>query len=339
MRSSITCIASSTQDLGSITSRARKAATRTQERTNALHQANLEAETEAKLTAIARAFPLVAEALHKLSQTPEMKSSQGQVIYNTVVLFQKLLEQIHFASANQVQQRCTVAPNMKRPRGRLEKQIADHLSTPLPIAPSETPETGKMAKLLRQTAIAMMSALDPSHALDNEILEGILFFLLTRAGNLLSDFVFEPEKENRKSLGKKPTKSENINIRETEAPHIIHLIRHAIGLAAPRPQSTTPVHCLGQNPAALLLHRFDGGSHHSIAVDARLKLQNTMLKGVFGDDSKGIGAGLQRPLGQEMELCRRDGDKGEIKDVRYWFTSQLWQLVGWDVLREAVAWK
>ncbi|KAL8829397.1 MAG: hypothetical protein Q9191_002039 [Dirinaria sp. TL-2023a] len=336
MRSVVTGVQTDPISSASVQLNARSTATRTQERNAAHQQAKVEVQIEDKLTAIARFFPVVMQVLQKLGQTSEGTKLQGQPIYHTVLLFQRLLEQISTISKISITQRRLrrgATPKSKTSQGRIERQIADYLLSPKATRTMDVAENGKTIKLLKQLAMSMITALGPLKTTENEILDGILFFLLNQTGNLLREFVFEDDKENTKPH-MEPINTEDVGSREAQAPHLIHLLRHAMRITPKEPGCAIVTR---QNYNMTSPRLQSPKSHHNdFATEARIKLQNTMLRGFFGADAKGLGEGLPMPVGEDSECSGTDNEREINETVKGWYISEVWKLVGWDILRESV---
>lgn len=314
----------------------RKSITRTQERDFLHGQAIADDQNERNVTTMARIFPFLMDTLHKLTHKPEGTKFSGQLIYHVVALLRDLLNRLCLLCATEGREKHGTVLRTESTKGRAVKQIATYLAAP--NASSEAERGNKMIKLLYQLSIVMMDALDQSRVADCDILEGFMFFLLTRVGTLLQDFVFrEDEKENQKPI-QGFAKSEAAAIREIQAPFVLGLLKHAVMLTAERPMPEIFVHRRsGRTPPVHLqgFHR----SHNSISAKTRTRLQNTLLRGVFGEDAASIGESLRRPLDLNINLPHEADMNGRLDDVDSWFKKEVWELVGWDVLREAIAWK
>ncbi len=75
-----------------------------------------------------------------------------------------------------------------------------------------------------------------------------------------------------------------------------------------------------------------------MTTKARIKLQNTLLRAVFGDNVTEIGESLQKPLDVSLEFYNMKQVKEGLR-VGEWFKDEVWKTIGWDVLREVIAWK
>ena len=314
----------------------RKRTTRTQERITAYEQARIDGEAETKLTVMARVFPVLLNSLDRLHRMPEGRGFLGQLVHHVISVLRDTLDRLCLLCATEGEEEHAATLGKKKPQGRAGKQIADFLAAP--SASPSTNEGSKPTTMLCQLALVTMAALDMNRAVDNDILEGFLFFLLTRVGNLLGGFVFgDDAKENTRALSSSG-KSEATVIREAQAPYLLRLLKYAVVLTAKRPTSPTPFHRTSSHKRPLHVRSSHSG-HNSISARARLRMQNTLLRGVFGDDATGLGESLQKPFALDIEPLSQKKGKEDPGDVESWFKDEVWKAVGWEVLREAIAWK
>lgn len=313
----------------------RKGTTRTQEQAIADDQAAVHIQTEKNLTAIARAFPILLSTFNKVSYMSEGSQVAGQMIHHLISILRDLLDRLCLLCTTVGREKHAAALRTKEPQARAAEQIADYLA-----APSAGPgaEEGRQStKLLCQLGIAIMNALDPFRAADNDVLEGFLFFLLHRAGQLLRDFVFCDEEEQDMDLLQTSGDSEAAAIRAAQATYLLPLLKHAIILTAKRRVPATPTHARSGRIPSL---RIQGShsSHNSITTRARIKLQNTLLRAVLGDNITGLGESLHEPLDVSLDTYNLKQVQEGLR-VGEWFKDEVWKTVGWDVMREVIAWK
>ena len=144
---------------------------------------SVDEELDTKLTSIARIFPYLLNSLDKANQTAEDRSLQGQVVYSYIEILRDLLTQICMLSASQEQ-------NNNRGPCRSAKGHFTRTARRNPVSPIPPSSPDKTVLKLSNLLLALTSALDNANAADNAILEGFLFFLLTRVGTALKVFVF-----------------------------------------------------------------------------------------------------------------------------------------------------
>ena len=313
--------------------------TRIRERQAAHTQAEILTDANTKCKVVVQLFPFLLRALDTLDERSETSDLRDQVIHCIIYLFQSLLEHICILSACESPQKLATAASGKKTskaNGRLIAETTDFLSTPSAASKPATEKVeDKVVKTLCQLAVTMMKDLDISTLARQEVFDGCLFFLLLRVGDLLKAFVFGGESQN----SAKDVQSENIHaLHEAQAPYLIFLLRHACSLASQRskfhinPQKSSNVEsCSGEGT-----RNFEGISHI-----ANKRLQNTLLKGVFGEQADEFVESLRRPSYSRTE-CERDfeeqGKRQKDCDMSKWFQNEVWETVGWDVLEGIVAW-
>lgn len=306
--------------------------TRTQALPSTHVRADKSDQAESQLNAIARIFPLLLNTVDQLGQSVEGTEYSNLAVYHILTMLQDILDRLCLLCATEGREKHAASLRTTKPRGRLGKEIANFLK-----APQEGHHSGsdvQTTTLLTQLGIAILDALNLFRDVDKDILDGFLFFLLTRAGNLLGDFAFlDRDKENLNPASAVPN-TEAVAIRHAQAPHILRLVKHALVLAANIPAPPVPGPRLKIRVPSLQVQGLQS-SHNGISRQARLRLQNTLLRGVFGEDVTGLGEGLRKPEG----IYGADARRKEGGDVGFWFVNEVWKTVGWDVLKEVVAWK
>ena len=313
----------------------RHSATRVQERTIAHEQTTAEEELETNITIVARIFPILLDAVDKLNRTAEGRKLSGQLVYHIVSVLRDILDRSCLLCGTEGREKHAVAQRTKKPPCRAEKEIADYLA-----APNKYPKAGKgrgSAKTLYQLIIVMTTALDLSREADRAILDGFQFFILTRVGNLLRDFVFcDKEKENT-DPHPRPNYKQAAAIREAQAPYLLRLLKHTTVLNSKMQISSTPTR-RSSNRITSLRKKSSQSGEKSFSSKARTKLQNTLLRGVFGDDVTGLGESLAKPFDFAVGPLSLAERKDEPDDVGDWFKDEVWKTVGWDVLKDVIAW-
>ncbi len=80
-------------------------------------------------------------------------------------------------------------------------------------------------------------------------------------------------------------------------------------------------------------------SPNDLYEDARIRLQHTLVRAVFGEQAAAsFEPALEPPHDPSEDELVTDFDKeNETADVSDWFKNEVWRLVGWDVLRGNIA--
>ncbi|MCJ1427331.1 hypothetical protein MMC29_005234 [Sticta canariensis] len=304
---------------------------------------SVDEELDTKLMSIARIFPYLLNSLDKTNQTAEDRGLQGQVVYSYIEILRDLLTQICTLSASQEQE------NNRGPcrsaEGHFTRTARRNPASPIP--PSSPDKTAlKLSNLL----LALTSALDNANAADNAILEGFLFFLLTRVGTALKVFVFGSDCED--SLGPNPqieANADNFELDEkkieAQAPYLVYLLDRLVRLAAPGSHQCSRVSSISLTPPlppqiAAPSARF---ARPSLTRLPTTVLQSTLLNAVFGSNARAVefSEALTPPLPTEEQLCTdytenilgKDKAEGVVGD---WFKMEVWRIIGWNVLSERI---
>ena len=170
---------------------------------------------------------------------------------------------------------------------------------------------------LFQLLALMGKLLDRSKPAHRELLEGYAFLLLSHAGKVLGLATFK--EDVTRPLGSmdgrtNETKALDVSAALQQAPYIIWALKQMM------PQIRMNEQLLADVDDQTSLSRF-----------ARARLQNTLLRAVFGEKHREFAQGLRLP--QTLDLQKEQSPSHSASDdVASWFTSEVWRLVGWDAL-------
>ena len=194
--------------------------------------------------------------------------------------------------------------------------LYESILTGLSLICRTAPKENEVSKKLSDLLCKMASSLDMARAEDQEIFEGFLFITLERLGKMLALFTFKnhqlppsaglvpPEglKEVKKELSPKTA--------QPEAKCLILVLRKVLG-----------THPLDSN-----------NKEKNIIHGMKERLQKTLVQAVFGSDDPLLQGGLARPSTPPSVNCNTKSVPRS--DFSEWFTGELWELVGWDVLSQ-----
>ena len=310
--------------------KARTTTTRKQQQQTAHTQVEAVNDAETKCKVLVQLFPFLLRALDTLHEPSEARNFRDQVIHCIIYLFQSLLEHICNLAACEGLQKPTTAVSGEetgKANKRLLAETADFLSTPLAASESATEKAeDKVIKMLCQLAVVMMNDLDSSTLARQEVFDGFLFFLLLRVGRLLRVFIFGVESQT----SAKDIRPEDMPaFHKAEAPYLIFLLKHARSLKSQKTGS------------AAFYSQEDAGEFESMSHVANIRLQHTLLKGVFGEQGDAFIESLRRPTytSTECEMAfEEQGKRQKDRNMSEWFQNEVWETVGWDVLHRTVAW-
>lgn len=324
----------STKNLG------RNRTTRNQQHNTTQAQLSVDQELDTKLASIARVFPYLLKALDRANQTAQDRGLQGHVIYSYIKILRDLLAQVCVLAVSQER---TKNPGPQRSAdGRFVPNASRNPASPFP--PSPPHKTGlKLSNLL----LALTSALDTAIAADNAILEGFLFYLLTRVGAALKVFVFGSDCDDFRSPNP-ATEANAANFEldekeaEAQAPYLVYLLDRLVPLAplgSHPPSRVSSISLTPPPPPPTTTPAPRVAPQHSLTKLPSTALQSTLLHAVFCSRAEAVEFAEALPpplptdelLGVEysQHMLGQEKAGGAVAD---WFKMEVWRIVGWNVL-------
>ncbi|KAL4891184.1 hypothetical protein BDV59DRAFT_203638 [Aspergillus ambiguus] len=242
---------------------------------------------------------LLLQATKKVSTT-EATQDVGALTYHLVSLYEYTLA----ALGQYCKTHCTAGTKAK-PKQRSKKAQLD--------------EMDKTLSLISQMLNTMAISLDFSCPAHYSILEGFLFILVSRVGNVLSLFTFQdlkvrPDLDSKK-LPLPHGLEEPLPAAQREAKQLVWLLERLLAV----------LDSSKDKGASTLAHDADA----SLLSTSRQKIQGTLLKAVFGDDKTWENI-LRRPP-HPIDHNKRYA-KITDQSVPDWFTQEMWRLLGWEML-------
>ncbi|PGH04599.1 hypothetical protein GX51_03432 [Blastomyces parvus] len=296
------------------------------------------------LKGICPSYPFLLQTLNKLSDNDDASSGIGVVTYHIIQLFQRTLGHMHqyiISKGKESRAQGTLA-------GKKGKQRSKTKMTKTPAGPLITSDEELTLRLFSHFLASMILSLNPVKPQENSLLEGFLFSLLEHVGRTLCLFVFK-ELHSNSDLRLNPAKLPmpgNFDkeypgkgemaiaqrAAECEARHLIWILERAIAFTD---QFERPNDAMNGDLVLTEIGLPKGPPSQGLLQRARTKLQNTLLKGIFGENEPEFRDSLKMPEKPSYSLPEvsfgRSFDSAEI-DPAGWFTQEVWQLVGWDVL-------
>lgn len=308
-------------------------------------QAELGNNIEQRLTSIGRTFPHFLAHLHTLSQFSGSGNLCGQVVHRFIDIFRVLFQRIcDLAVAHAKSDQDRPKATKKQDNG----QKKPHGTSSSDERPATSPIIMKLCKLV----ISMLFHLDPIKSTNKAILEGYFYLLVTRVGEVLKDFTVggrpfgiqehditsrhDPHPREGRQL-KTSSAASDAEASEVQAPYLIWMLNRTQRFSSsmsPAINATTTSHDDHRQPEVIQ----SDGSRNAIHDDARIRLQHTLVRAIFGGQ---VAASFEPTL--EPSHILPDDDimtnfETETADVRDWFKNEVWRLVGWEVLRGKIAW-
>ncbi|KAI1958390.1 hypothetical protein LOZ58_005122 [Ophidiomyces ophidiicola] len=278
-------------------------------------------------------YPIIFRALQRLAGREDGACAYGIIVYRLVHLFQSILLRLHRYTLL----RARMLISRAKPVSKTARQTvkAKRENTIESLSPQLSREDGRLLDTVSQLLVKMILQIASGKNDHSDLLEGFLFVLLEHVGKVLGSLVFKGLKSDT-SLAVCPTRlpipcpafqdtenGANVSILECAAMlqsrHLICILEHALS-----------IQCQGDSASGFV------GAHSSLLVRGRKrKLQNTLLKGVFGHDDPTLQESLKSiceinpslPTGRlDNDLDSPGCDKGD------WFVQEVWRLLGWDSL-------
>ncbi|KKZ63638.1 hypothetical protein EMCG_02079 [[Emmonsia] crescens] len=298
------------------------------------------------LKGIRPSYPVLRQVLNKLSDNDHTSSGVGVITYHLTQLFQRTLGHLHQYIMSKTKEKIALEKSVGRKvKQRPKTRITKTSTTPSSQPPSDEEVT---LNLFTNFLASMILSLNPIRPQENGLLEGFLFVILEHVGKTLCLFVFK-ELHSNPNLRLSPTKlpmpgnfdkeyharGEMVVARraaECEAKHLIWILERAIAFTDQFERPSDEMNNTSVSTETILSR----DPPHGILQRARDKLQNTLLKGVFGETEKEFRDSLKMPEKPPYSL-----PEGQISgrfraavdiDPAEWFTQEVWRLVGWDVL-------
>ena len=272
-------------------------------------RSNDQSKTEAASTIqkVSKLLPVLLQALDHLGEINQDKSLEASVIYKFVKMFENALRLVCELSAYGGQVRVTSDPCVpSRVNGRQVEEAESRDSTKVSFRQSRT------ILDLCELNIAMTTALKPTKPMQARMLEGCLSILLTRVGRGLKSCLFgvtDHDTIDDQTRDPERDQEEADHALEAQGPYLIFILERV-----PKPMDSGSL-----QPSGSALLR-----------SAKKKLQNSLLNSVFGETALGlIKPSLELPK-PPTNLHHFAGV--EAVEVRNWYKSEAWKLVGWEVL-------
>lgn len=277
------------------------------------------------------AYRLLCQTLQKL---PESMSETGMVVYHIVVLYESILNALQEeckATTEQTPSGTTGRAKKPKPAQSAESKKPAPIRLPMIMSTPDSDLAAQFASLLNHMAIA----LDIACARHQALLEGFLFVLLSRVGELLSNFVFQ-DIQARPDLFANPAKlpvpagllgigvnDHSQRAARLEAKHVISTL-----------ERTVAVMNTSRSPSSARILQSDGDSK-ILTRGLRKQLQNTLLQAVFGESPKWKNTlqAVSQPDQEGLEKLLNHSPTSE-QATPDWFIQEVWRIIGWELLEK-----
>jgi hypothetical protein len=254
---------------------------------------------------MSKAFSCFTHGLHAISDVSTLSDSRGAVIYAFVHQFEKLLDHL------------TVKSSANANESAVQRSSSQMINT--------------VSQLLN----AMLLQLEPEDTAQKELFEGFMNALIERAGSLLHLYTFgfpagATIEANIELHEQVDPSSPSYKFEMEELRNFIAILERAVSLAP---------HFLEAHPGRKSKPKASskaGPNRSSLLPDSRERVQQTLIRAIFGEDQSEAFECLKAPvptmLKQPALTMIEDGNK------KQWFTKQIWRLLGWEILADSTAW-
>ncbi|MCJ1343532.1 hypothetical protein MMC31_001727, partial [Peltigera leucophlebia] len=321
----------------------RNGKTRNQQRDTKEIKLKMEVELNAKLKITVFTFPRLLESLRKIENSAEGPLFHGQVIHGCVEIFRDLLQHICTLSVVQADHKLALSltHNSRNSLTRIGAR-----PEPLSQQTSNSPEKSGSIWRLCNLLLNLASDLDTNRSSDNDIMEGLLYFLFSRVGAVLKIFVFEndypedflgvPSSSSQLTAIYPDYEQDQMNAK-AQAAYLIHLLDRLMPFAREGSRNASQLSSLtlARSPLGIVQQK--------LAKIPSSVLQDTLLHVIFGVSAEpaDFSDALTPPTPPE-EILRHDiadtlSGEGEEGGVEDWFKREVWRIVGWDVLGGYIA--
>ena len=258
---------------------------------------------------------------------------KGQIKHSLVDVFREIIDLINHASWTAI----TEIPSLSHKKKPTSLPLKDVVVSAESIL--RNPERMILCRLF----VTLFASLDTLKQSRNDLKEGAMYILLTRAGSILGTFVFgDDQSGNRQTILNRSTQIEDNNgptglliTMQTEARHIIWILErvmHLHGLPTARRLPNRTINAKTNKPPS---KNSVPTAMEPLAYQAQIKLQNTLLKAIFGNDNTTFEERFRAPddpgfdPGSDIAVV----EEGNVKN---WYKQEIWRLIGWDILQKSI---
>ncbi|KIW86026.1 hypothetical protein Z517_01420 [Fonsecaea pedrosoi CBS 271.37] len=309
-----------------------------QPRATRKNNAKLEDPSMQDLSAVFRnVYPSILEGLRCIQQQMGEEGEENYpALSHLTKVFHAFLGRLHELALNEyARQKQHVKSKRRKPAPMHETSSRGYL----PMSEQTVAETKEMVRTLAY----MITALDVSSDVHCELLEGYMCTILDHVGSILSLLVFADSTGTRnKQTGLLAPRglmdaahldtASATGAATIEGPYLIWILRKGMEFLLANTKN--------MSEKSQLIFALQGSDSKDVAHGKGLRrrieetLQNTLLRGVFGDDDDTFYNSLRRDEegegeGEWTQVMEAIGEKERSPE---WFIGEVWEHLGWDIL-------
>ncbi|KAH0844439.1 hypothetical protein AYO21_00909 [Fonsecaea monophora] len=302
------------------------------------NNAKLEDPSMQDLSAVFRnVYPSILEGLESIQlQMGEEGEENYPALSHLTKVFQAFFGRLHELALNEyARQKQRVKSKRRKPAPTHETSSRGYLSM--------SEQTVAETKEIVRTLAYMITALDVSSDFHCELLEGYMCTILDHVGSILSLLVFADSTRTRnKQTGLLAPRglmdaahldtASATGAATIEGPYLIWILRKGMEFLLANTKN--------MSEKSQLIFALQGSDSKDVAHGKGLRrrieetLQNTLLRGVFGDGDDTFCNSLRRDEEREGEgewtqVMEAIGEKERSPE---WFIGEVWEHLGWDIL-------
>ncbi len=271
--------------------------------------------------AVELAFRAVLRALHKfpVSMVDNAWRPQRQVTYYLMCLFESTMTALFEYSRVTTEERKEAVEST--PGAEQQQNEAGGPSR------ASTGTHHEMAHGLVDLLCNMAILLNKKTQSDRLVIEGVLFLIINRLGELLGYFTFDGKKSSINPNADVPPPAAlaavrekmgmiNVEAAQMEAKYLVFFLKRWLK-EKPRFPFT---HC----------NKWPGDGPYELDKGIKHEMMKTLLQAIFGNGEPLFQGGLKRVATPEPEDYEEPPEQRE--EFSQWFIGELWALIGWDIL-------
>jgi hypothetical protein len=267
---------------------------------------------------VASIFNICLKGLAHLCRDIPGRRCKGQVIYPLVQFYVKALGHLHNACLRRT---VYLAPNISNHQDRTTHR-ADY---------EDTSRTLTLISGLTKFLINILkcSELQKAHLSHMEVLEGMFSALLEEVGGLVSQVIFDKHLSTIYEPASISHSDNNVSAPinslavDLKCRHLAIVLTRALQARSEKDRYSLAAMLAGTRVLGI------GADKKLVLARARQRLQETLLRGIFGDDGEEFMNALQKPESEEGW----DSKAPQIvQDDKEAFVESVWSTVGWDMM-------
>ena len=180
----------------------------------------------------------------------------------------------------------------------------------------------EMARRLVDLLCNMAISLNKNTQSDSPVIEGVLFLVIDRLGELLRYFTFDGQNPDvplpvAPAEVREEMERRNAEAAQIDAKYLVFFLKR----------------WLKEKPQFPFTYCYGGPGDGSYVLDKGIKIEmtNTLLQAIFGKAEALFQGGLKRVATPEPDDYEEPPEL-EREEFSHWFIGELWALIGWDIL-------